>query len=111
MSSSQIHLDGISSEAQLVQHHWKQQHDYNVPQDGSCLLEVQLTEEGDEPCQLVPQACVWLSSSLVPGRHGMAAGQLLTELHKTAGMDAKPFLKGKQPVCLSNWLLFVLHDA
>ena len=86
MKSSQIKLDGVSQEAQMVARHWKQQHGYDLAQDGSCLLEIQLSEDFDEPYQLMPQACVSLSSSLNPASHGMHQQDLRAELLKTAGM-------------------------
>lgn len=87
MRSSQTKMDDASPKAKMVARHWKQQHGFDVTQDGSCLLEVQLSEEMDEPCQLMPQACVSLSSSLIPLSHATTDVNPRAEVLKTAGID------------------------
>ncbi|KAK9833073.1 hypothetical protein WJX74_006368 [Apatococcus lobatus] len=85
---SQIIMDASCQEAQLACAFWKQQYGYDIPMDCTCLLEVQLSEELDKPCKLVPQCCVWLSAELAPEQHASMEGNLMAELHQTAGLLA-----------------------
>ena len=85
MRRSHANMDNACPEAKHVHSYWKQQHGYDVPMDGSCLLEVQLSEEQDEPCRLLPQLCVWLSNNLMPDQQDSRTADLMAELRQTAG--------------------------
>ena len=62
-----------------------------VALDGGCLLEIQPSEELDEDCQLIPQACVSLSSSLNPISDAKMEGSLRGKLFRIAGRQLENF--------------------
>ncbi len=91
MRGSHIKMDGGRPEAQMVTCHWKQQRGIAVALDGGCLLEIQPSEELDEDCQLIPQACVSLSSSLNPISDAKMEGSLRGKLFRIAGRQLENF--------------------